>query len=159
MPQYKITVNRDPVTVDASPEETLLQVLREHLDLTGTKYGCGEGQCGSCTVLIGDRAVKSCLVAIGDVSLPVTTIEGLAADGLHPVQRAFLDHGAFQCGFCTAGMIMGAVSLLKRAPQASEQDIRSGLQSHICRCGTHPRILAAVLSVAEKSASQEVQNA
>ncbi|MGC4055764.1 MAG: (2Fe-2S)-binding protein [Paludibaculum sp.] len=129
---------------------TLLDAIRDYAGLVGTKYGCGEGQCGACTVLLNGRAVKSCILpATAAQGKEVTTIEGLATGGkLHPVQQAFLDHSAFQCGFCTPGMITGAVSFLSQHADPSEAEIRAGLQSHICRCGTYPRIVAAVRAVA-----------
>jgi aerobic-type carbon monoxide dehydrogenase small subunit (CoxS/CutS family) len=127
---------------------TLLDALRLHAGLTGTKYGCGEGQCGACTVLIDGRAVRSCLVSAASAAgKKIVTIEGLAASAgatLHPVQQAFLDHAAFQCGFCTPGMILGAVALLEENPRPTDAQMRVALQGHICRCGTYPRIVQAV---------------
>ncbi len=136
------------VTVDAN--RPLLWVLRDDLGLTGTKYGCGEGVCGACTVLVNDEAVRSCTTTIGDVAgKTVLTIEGLARGGtLHAIQKAFVEHGAFQCGYCTPGMIMGAHALLLKNPKASRADIIKELEPHLCRCGAHTRILAAVESVA-----------
>ncbi len=139
--------------VDADPERSLLSVLRDDLDLTGTKYGCGEGQCGACTLLIDGRPTRSCLTAVGAaVNKEIVTIEGLSAEGgsLHPVQQAFLDMDALQCGWCTPGMILGAVGLLRSNPNAGEAEIAAGLNGHICRCGTYPRIIAAVRAVAKK---------
>jgi aerobic-type carbon monoxide dehydrogenase small subunit (CoxS/CutS family) len=132
--------------VDAAPDETLLEVLRDRLQLTGTKYGCGEGQCGACTVLLDGRAVRSCRVAVSAAAgKKVTTIEGLERDGrLHPVQAAFLEVEAFQCGYCTPGMIMAAVALLESQPDPSAEDVASRLVGNVCRCGTYPRIAAAV---------------
>lgn len=125
---------------------TLLDAIRDYAGLTGTKYGCGEGQCGACTVLLDGRAVKSCILpASAAQGKAVTTIEGLARGGkLHPVQQAFLDHSAFQCGFCTPGMITGAVALLAKTAKPTEEQVRAGLQGHLCRCGTYPRIVEAV---------------
>ncbi len=136
--------------VDGS--RTLLSVLRGELGLTGTKYGCGQGQCGACTVLIGDRAVRSCVTPVSSVGdREVITIEGLAAgDGLHPVQEAFLETQAFQCGYCTPGMVMGAVALLRRNPQPTEAEIREGLAGHLCRCAVYGRIVHAVQLAARK---------
>jgi aerobic-type carbon monoxide dehydrogenase small subunit (CoxS/CutS family) len=140
------TVNGESHTITTDPERPLLEVLREELHLTGTKYGCGEGQCRACTVLLDGEAVASCLTPISDADKhSVQTIEGLAqGDKLHPVQEAFLKESAFQCGYCTAGMIMGVVSLLKTNPHLTEADLKAGLQKHICRCGTYPRILKAI---------------
>jgi len=144
--KYALLINGRPVSVEAEPDATLLSILREQLDLTGTKYGCGEGQCGACTVLIDGRAHRSCETPVS--TLPgksITTIEGLAEnDRLHPVQQAFLDEGAMQCAFCTSGMIMSAVSLLNNRPNPTDAEIVQFLQGNICRCGTYPRILAAI---------------
>ena len=145
MARLTLQLNGQPRTVDAPPGATLLAVLRDQLDLIGTKYGCGEGQCGACTVWVDGRATRACLLPASDVKGAITTIEGLATGaGLHPVQQAFLDTAAFQCGFCTPGMIMGAAALLKTKPAPTDADIRQGLEGHICRCGTYPRIVAAV---------------
>ena len=124
----------------------LLGVLRDQLDLTGTKYGCGEGQCGACTVLVNGRPVRSCITrAEAAAGKSITTIEGLERDGrLHPLQEAFLGAGAMQCGYCTAGMIMEGVALLRSNADPSETQIKQWLEGHICRCGTYPRIVAAV---------------
>ena len=133
--------------VEASdPGQSLLEFLRDDLGLTGAKYGCGEGQCGACTVLLGDVAVRSCITPVqAAAGRPVTTIEGLEKDGqLHPVQQAFLDAGAMQCGYCTAGMILSCVALLDRNPRVSDEAARRALNGNLCRCGTYPRILAAV---------------
>jgi len=144
--KYALLINGKAVSVEAEPDATLLSILREQLDLTGTKYGCGEGQCGACTVLIDGRAHRSCETPVS--TLPgksITTIEGLAEnDRLHPVQQAFLDEGAMQCAFCTSGMIMSAVSLLNNRPNPTDAEIVQFLQGNICRCGTYPRILAAI---------------
>ncbi len=143
--------------VDAEPERTLLSVMRDDLDLTGTKYGCGEGQCGACTVLIDERPTRSCLTKVGSLAgKEIVTIEGLTASGarLHPVQQAFLDADALQCGWCTPGMILGAVGLLRDNPNPSEAEIASGLNGHICRCGTYPRVIAAVRAAAKKGGAK-----
>ena len=129
-------------------------MLRDDLDLTGTKFGCGEGQCAACTVLIDGVATRSCLTKVGTVAgKKIVTIEGLAHNGsLHPVQQAFLDADALQCGWCTPGMILGAVGLLARTPHPSEAEIVSGMNGHICRCGTYSRVVAAIQSAARKGA-------
>ena len=148
----QLDVNGVKRRIDADPDRTLLSVLRDDLDLTGTKYGCGEGQCAACTVLIDGQATKSCLTKIASVGAKkVTTIEGLAPEGsLHPVQEAFLETEAMQCGWCTPGMIMGAVGLLQRTPNPSDNEIMSGMDGHVCRCGTYSRIVAAVRAAAKK---------
>lgn len=142
----RLKVNQTVYSIDADPRASLLSVLREQLDLTGPKYGCGEGQCGACTVLIGGRARRSCVTTVGSVGgRPITTIEGLAnGDQLHPLQQAFLDEGAMQCGYCTSGMILSAVSLLNTRPNSSDSEILQFMQGNICRCGTYPRIVAAI---------------
>ena len=144
--KYTLMINEQSVSVDADPDSSLLSVLREQLDLTGTKYGCGEGQCGACTVLIDGRARRSCSTPVSTVAgKSILTIEGLATDNhLHPVQQALLDEGAMQCAYCSSGMIMSAVSLLNRNPNPSETDILQFMQGNICRCGTYPRIVAAI---------------
>ncbi|MGA2327392.1 MAG: (2Fe-2S)-binding protein [Bryobacteraceae bacterium] len=133
-------------SVTAEPGSMLLGVLRDQLDLTGTKYGCGEGQCGACTVLVDGRPVRSCITpAEAAAGKSITTIEGLERDGrLHPLQEAFLGAGAMQCGYCTAGMIMEGVALLRSNAAPSETQIEQWLEGHLCRCGTYPRIVAAV---------------
>lgn len=142
----EIHVNGKLRKIEADAETPLLTVLREQLDLTGTKYGCGEGQCGACTVLIGEFPRRSCRTAVGAVGTkPVTTIEGLGENGnLHPLQQAFLDEGAFQCAYCTSGMIVTGAALLRASPDPDEQKIREFMQGNICRCGTYPRIVAAI---------------
>src|SRR5262250_1873448 len=146
MPTYELRINGQPRSVEADPEASLLSVLREQLGLTGTKYGCGEAQCGACTVLIGGHAKRSCRTQVSMVAgKEITTIEGLAkGEKLHPVQQAFLDEGAMQCAFCTSGMIMSAVSLLSFKPNPSEKEIVDYMQGNICRCGAQPRIIAAI---------------
>jgi len=149
VPRVTLTVNGRPWTGEVPDGTTLLDLLRDHAALTGTKYGCGEGQCGSCTVMADDKAVRACLTAATGARA-VTTIEGLAVEGrLHPVQQAFLDAQAFQCGFCTPGMVMGAVGLLRRTPRPTDDEIRHALDGHLCRCGTYPRIVRAVRAAGE----------
>jgi aerobic-type carbon monoxide dehydrogenase small subunit (CoxS/CutS family) len=151
VPKVALRVNGVRREVNIDLQQSLLSVLRETLDLTGTKYGCGEAQCGACTVLVEGVAIRSCVTpaaAVGDQS--ITTIEGLEQNGrLHPVQQAFLDAGALQCGYCTPGMIMEGVALLRRAPNASEVEIADGMEGHICRCGGYPRIVTALRRAAE----------
>jgi aerobic-type carbon monoxide dehydrogenase small subunit (CoxS/CutS family) len=146
----RFTLNGRPVTLETDGARTLLWVLRTDLELTGTKYGCGEGLCGSCTVLLDGRAVHACQTPLSAVQgREVVTIEGLAQGGhLHPVQQAFHDHGGFQCGYCTPGMVLGAVGLLRANPHPTREQIVQGLQGHLCRCGAHQRIVAAIEEVA-----------
>jgi len=147
----EIEVNGKRYPVQYDPETPLLYVLRDELGLTGSKYGCGEGQCGACTVLIGGAPRRSCQIPVSAaVGKPVTTVEGLEKDGrLHPVQQAFLDAGAFQCAYCTTGMIMSSVGLLQSNTNPSSAEIVQFLQGTICRCGTHPRIVEAVHQAAQ----------
>jgi aerobic-type carbon monoxide dehydrogenase small subunit (CoxS/CutS family) len=142
----RFRLNGQPVTLDTEDGRTLLWVLRGDLGLTGTKLGCGEGICGSCTVVVDGKAVRSCQTSLKEVQgKDVTTIEGLARDGhLHPLQEAFIDHGAFQCGYCTPGMLMNAYALLLEQPRPSPEAIAKGMEDNLCRCGAHQRILAAV---------------
>ena len=150
MAAIELAINSRSYTVDADPQASLLTVLRENLDLIGTKYGCGEGQCGACTVLIDGRAQRSCVTRVGTVAKKqITSIEGLAHnEQLHPVQQAFLDEGAMQCGYCTPGMIMSAVSLLNRNHHPSRAEIIGSLDGNICRCGAYSRIVSAVQKAA-----------
>lgn len=143
---FNLRVNNAVHSVEVDPDATLLSVLRDYLGLTGTKYGCGEGQCGACTVLIDGKARRSCLTPASSVgNAHILTIEGLEKNGhLHPVQQAFLDEGAFQCAYCTSGMIMAGVAFLKDHPDPTEAEITRGMNGNICRCGTHPRIVAAM---------------
>ena len=147
----ELLINGAKYTVEVDAGVSLLSVLRNDLDLTGSKYGCGEGQCGACTVLIGGVPRRSCITPVGDAARkPITTIEGLEKDGrLHPVQQAFLDEGVMQCGYCTSGMIMSAVGLLQAHPDPSESEIVHFLEGNICRCGTYGRIIAAVRRAAK----------
>ena len=147
-----LNVNGVERRVDAPDDEPLLYVLRDWLDLRGAKYGCGEGHCGACTVIVDGMAVRSCQTRAGLVAgKRVRTIEDLATgDRLHPVQRAFLEEEAFQCGYCTPGMIMSAVALLNRNKRPSEADIVRAMDGNICRCGTYQRIIAAISTAARK---------
>lgn len=141
----ELRINEKVYEVDVSPDDSLLSVLRDELDLTGTKYGCGEGACGACKVLIDDVAVPSCITRVSAVrGKKITTIEGVGKQGLHPVQRAFLEVDVFQCAYCASGMIVAAVSLLKKNSHPGENEIKLGMQGNICRCGTHPRIIKAI---------------
>jgi len=151
----ELNVNGAARRVNANPERSLLSVLRDDLDLTGAKYGCGEGQCGACTVLLDGEAVRSCITPVSKAAgKRITTIEGLETDGrLHPLQEAFLETGAMQCGYCTPGMIMSGVSLLAKSTNPSGAEIVHGMQGNICRCGTYPRIVAAVHIAAKRRAS------
>lgn len=150
MSSIRLEVNGRAFTVDVDPQASLLSVLREHLDLTGTKYGCGEGQCGACTVLIDGKAKRSCITKAAAVAQKqITTIEGVVkSDQLHPVQQAFLDEEALQCGYCTPGMIMSAVSLLKQNPHPSQSEIVEFMDGNVCRCGTYSRIIRAIQKAA-----------
>ena len=150
MATIRLAVNGKLYTVDTDPQTSLLAVLREQLDLTGSKYGCGEGVCGACTVLIEGKATRSCIIKVGAVSQKqITTIEGLASgDRLHPVQEAFLEMGAMQCAYCTSGMIMSAVALLQRNPAPDESEIIDFMDGNVCRCGTYPRIVSAIQKAA-----------
>ena len=152
MSTQTLTINGAPMQVNAPGEETLLSVLRNRLNLTGTKYGCGEGECGACTVLLDGKSVKSCQTQMSEIgSAKITTIEGLEQNGrLTPVQQAFLDEGAFQCAYCTSGMIMRATALLHDVPAPTEAQIVHGMNGNVCRCGTYPRILAAIRSAAQE---------
>jgi aerobic-type carbon monoxide dehydrogenase small subunit (CoxS/CutS family) len=143
---FTFTVNGQSRTVTADPDRSLLEVLREDLQLTGTKYGCGEGQCRACTVLIGGRATRSCLTSVSEVDQKsIVTIEGLASgEKLHAVQQAFLDEGGYQCGYCTPGMILGAVELLAARPQPTEAEILDHMEGHLCRCCGYPKILTSI---------------
>jgi len=150
MDSIRLLVNGRSVVVEADPRTPLLTVLREHLDLTGSKYGCGEGMCGACTVLIDGKAERSCVTRVGSVEQKeITTIEGLArGEQLHPVQQAFLDANAMQCGYCSSGMIMSAVALLKKNPSPSPREVVEFMEGNVCRCGTYSRIVKAIRQAA-----------
>jgi aerobic-type carbon monoxide dehydrogenase small subunit (CoxS/CutS family) len=147
------TVNGRKRTVTTDSKRPLLDVLREDLQLTGAKYGCGEGKCGSCTVLVDGKPVFSCVTPVSEVEgKTILTIEGLATgENLHPVQEAFLAEGAFQCGYCTPGMILAAVSLLGATPQPTDEQVVAAMDGHLCRCGGYPRILKAVKRAAARA--------
>ena len=150
--QIKFKVNGEERSVEGFPMARLLDVLREQLHLTGTKEGCGEGECGACTVIIDGQIVNSCLVPLAQVNgAEITTIEGVAGDGeLHAVQQAFIDHGGAQCGICTPGMVLAAVDLLKRNPQPNETEIRNGLAGNLCRCTGYMKIFESVVRAYQK---------
>lgn len=146
----RFRLNGRPASLDTDDSRKLLWVLRTDLGLTGAKYGCGSGACGACTVLVDGKAVRSCVTPLRAVrDREVTTIEGLERDGtLHPLQEAFLEHGGYQCGYCTPGMILTAAALLREHPAPSREAIAAGLERNLCRCGAHPRILDAVEAAA-----------
>jgi aerobic-type carbon monoxide dehydrogenase small subunit (CoxS/CutS family) len=157
MKAIEFQVNRTKHRIETDGERSLLNVLRDELNLTGAKYGCGEGQCGACTVLVDGTVIRSCITKISAVAgKQITTIEGLEQNGrLHPLQEAFIENGAMQCGYCIPGMIMAGVGLLQKNPTLNETEIIRVLQSNICRCGTYPRIVAAVRQVASSGKSQK----
>ena len=146
MSKFSLNINGQVHSVDAPDDESLLSVLRDRLNLTGTKYGCGEGQCGACTVLMDGAATRSCQIpAAAAANAKLVTVEGLETNGrLTPVQEAFLEEGAFQCGYCTSGMIMSATALLKDNHAPSDEQIVTAMNGNVCRCGTYPRIVAAI---------------
>jgi len=141
-----LSVNGQPRTVTTDPGRPLLEVLREDLGLTGAKYACGEGRCGACTVLLGGKAVRSCITPVADADgQAIVTIEGLASgDKLHPVQEAFLAEGAIQCGYCAPGMILGVVGLLNEKPNPTDAEVLARMEGHICRCCGYPKLLKAI---------------
>jgi carbon-monoxide dehydrogenase small subunit len=152
MTRIEFKINGEPHTLDVFPMARLLDVLREQLHLTGTKEGCGEGECGACTVILDGRIVNSCLVPVGQVNgAEITTIEGVAQDDqLHAVQQSFIQHGGAQCGICTPGMVLAAVDLLKRNPHPTEADIRNGLAGNLCRCTGYMKIFESVVRAYQK---------
>jgi len=156
MPQVTLTVNGRAWTGDVPVGASLLDLLRERVGITGAKLGCGERQCGSCTVLVEGQAVSACTTPASTAARKaVVTVEGLASDGkLHPVQQAFIDAQAFQCGFCTPGMITGAVALLTQNVSPSDDEIKQALEGHVCRCGTYPRVIEAVRAAAAAMARE-----
>jgi aerobic-type carbon monoxide dehydrogenase small subunit (CoxS/CutS family) len=156
MPEIKeLRINGSQVRVSADRERSLLGVLRDDLGLTGAKYGCGEGRCGACTVLADGEPIRSCVTKLGAIAArEITTIEGLEKDGkLHPLQEAFLEVGAMQCGYCTCGMIMSGVGLLRTNPHPTVEEMVEHMNGNICRCGTYPRIIAAI-SLAAKAVEE-----
>ncbi|HYL37528.1 MAG TPA: (2Fe-2S)-binding protein [Bryobacteraceae bacterium] len=152
----ELIVNQKRYRIELDPDRPLLWVLRNELDLTGAKYGCGEGQCGACTVLVEGAPVRSCLARVSTAAgKQITTIEGLVQNGkLHPLQEAFIEADAMQCGYCTPGMIMSGAGLLKKNPHPGEAEIRQALEGNVCRCGAYPRIVAAV-QMAERQMSAQ----
>jgi aerobic-type carbon monoxide dehydrogenase small subunit (CoxS/CutS family) len=152
MPTYTLRINGKAHTVEGEPGDSLLSVLRYELGLTGSKFGCGEGHCGACTVLVDNQLARSCTTRLAAVAgKPVTTIEAVAeGDRLHPVQQAFLETEAFQCGYCTPGMVMATIALLRAHPDPTDQDIAKFMDRNVCRCGTYPRIVQAVKLAAER---------
>jgi carbon-monoxide dehydrogenase small subunit len=151
MKEIKFTLNGKPCELSVKPWRTLLEVIREDLQLTGTKEGCSEGECGSCTVIMGGKSVNSCLVpAMEADGQEITTIEGLLdGDTLHPIQEAFVNHTGMQCGFCTSGMIISSKALLDRIPNPSEEEIREGIAGNFCRCTGYTKIIESISAAAE----------
>ena len=154
MAEFSITINGKNLSVDVDPTTPLLWVLRDHLKLVGTKYGCGIAQCGACTVHFNGTAVRSCQLPISaNADSEITTIEGLSENGDHPVQKAWLEHDVPQCGYCQAGQIMSASALLKRNPNPSDKDIENAMSGNICRCGTYTRIKAAIKTASDSQSA------
>ena len=151
-------LNHEQVSVNVNGEESLLTVIREYLDNTGTKYGCGLGDCGACTVLIDNEPVRSCMILVEDIAgKEILTIEGLSSNGsLHPIQKSFIEHDALQCGFCTPGMIMNAYGLLIRNPNPTREYIIKGMEENLCRCGSYNRIIDAI-ETASKEMNKKVK--
>lgn len=149
MATYKLNINKKEYQVDVEPDTPLLWVLRDHLNLLGTKFGCGIAQCGACTVHLNDNAIRSCSLPVSAIGgAKITTIEGLSEDGDHPVQRAWLEYDVAQCGYCQAGQIMSAAALLKSNPNPSDEEIKAAMSGNICRCGTYLRIKKAIKAAA-----------
>lgn len=149
MPTFNLKINKKNYTVEADSDTPLLWVLRDHVNLVGTKYGCGVGQCGACTVHADGNAMRSCLLQVSQAQgMEITTIEGLSEEGDHPVQKAWLEHDVPQCGYCQAGQIMSAASLLNNNPKPSDDDIDAAMNGNICRCGTYVRIKEAIKTAA-----------
>lgn len=149
MAKYSLKINGKTQQVDVDPSTPMLWVLRDHLNLPGTKFGCGMAQCGACTVHLDGNAIRSCSLPVSAVGKSaITTIEGLSANGTHPVQKAWLDHDVAQCGYCQSGQIMSATALLKNNPKPTDADIDAAMSGNICRCGTYLRIKEAIKSVA-----------
>ena len=150
MATINLSVNGKSLVVDADPQTPVLWVLRDHLNLVGTKYGCGIAQCGACTILVDGKAVRSCSLKVSQVGeKSITTIEGLSESGDHPVQRAWIEQDVAQCGYCQTGQIMNAVSLLKSNPNPTDEEIETAMQGNICRCGTYLRIRKAIKTAAK----------
>lgn len=150
MAVFKLNINGKEQQVDVDPGTPMLWVLRDHLNLVGTKYGCGIAQCGACTIHLNGVAMRSCMLPIAQVgSQPITTIEGLSEKGNHPVQEAWLEHDVAQCGYCQSGQIMSAAALLKNNPNPTDADIDAAMNGNICRCGTYTRIKAAIKTAAQ----------
>ena len=152
----RFSLNGQHITLNADDDSTLLWVLRTELGLTGTKYGCGEGICGACTVIVGDKAMRSCKTPLKNIEgKEVMTIEGLARNGkLHPLQQSFINHGALQCGYCTSGMILDAYAFLHKNPKPSRDEIVSHMERNLCRCGAHQRIVDAIESASREMGRQ-----
>ncbi|WP_422360007.1 (2Fe-2S)-binding protein [Reichenbachiella sp.] len=151
MAQFTLNINSNTHQVDVAPDTPLLWVLRDHIDLVGTKFGCGIGQCGACTVHLDGVATRSCLLPISSIAdKSITTIEGLSENGDHPVQKAWIEHDVAQCGYCQSGQIMNAASLLDRTPNPTDEDIAQAMNGNICRCGTYTRIKAAIQTAAKE---------
>lgn len=155
MASYQLSINGDTRPVEAEPDTPMLWVLRDELNLKGTKFGCGIGQCGACTVHLNGRAVRSCQIAVSAVgNNAVVTVEGIGEEGLHVVQEAWIEENVPQCGYCQSGQIMSTVALLNENPQPSDSEIDRALSGNICRCGTYPRIKKAIINAAKKGASR-----